>query len=320
MRMRFGLIVNPRSHRVRTRGSVLERVASSRRETALVRIDDFSTLPERLSELHASGAAWIFIEGGDGTLQAVLSGWPELAGNGHVSPGFAILPGGSTNLAWAVAGLRRTGVQDILDYIDRLEETGASEVETLHCLRVTSDGFDRPEIGFLLSTGALASAMRYTQQSVFSDGRRGSPALVQAILRFLSAPYSLKDQSGAHLLAPSDLAASSACFNFRGAHALSLATTLPRLSLGLQPYWSQARGPIAFTHAAWPVAGLRRAFLRILLRQAGPGMIRHGLTSYRTQDITLTYDGPVMLDGELLPVRSTYPVRIGSTPPIRFIR
>lgn len=320
MSRRIGLIVNPLSHTVQRKGSTLERVAARVKDAVLIRISDFAGLPEQLRELAGEKVSAVFIEGGDGTLQAVLSGWPGLAQGGGQLPDLAILPGGSTNLAFKVAGLRRRTADDIAAFIRSYRADGLTTRTSLPALRIESPSLPAPLVGMLLSTGSLARAMIYTQKQIHGDGHRGSLAVAEAATRFVLSPGSYLDTDGEPLLRAGDFKADSPAFRLQGAHALSLMTTLPYLSLGLKPFWGEASGPIAVTYAQWPISGFRAAFLKILTNTTGPEMTRHGLTSYRTDGLNLCCSGPIVLDGELLQIPDDAPIRVSSTRPIRFLR
>lgn len=320
MSRRIGLIVNPLSHTVRRKGSILEQAARRLEGASLVRIDDFARLEQQLRELAAEGPAALFIEGGDGTLQAVLSAWPGFAEGGAQLPDIAVLPGGSTNLAYKVAGLKRRSADDIANFVQSYRADGITTRTSLPALRIESESLPAPLAGMLLSTGSLARAMVYTQKQIHGDGHRGSLAVAEAAARFVLSPEAYLDTDGAPLLRPGDFKAESASFRLQGAHALSLMTTLPYLSLGLKPFWGEASGPIALTYAQWPISGFRSAFLKILANATGPEMTRHGLTSYRTDSLTLSCSGPVVLDGEVLQIPADARIRISSTLPIRFLR
>ena len=72
MSLRAGFLVNPRSHTVRRKGSVLERAARDLTDVDLIRISTFSSLPHQIRQLTDAGYSTLFVEGGDGTLQAVM--------------------------------------------------------------------------------------------------------------------------------------------------------------------------------------------------------------------------------------------------------
>lgn len=321
MSLKAGFIVNPLSHTVKRKGSVLERAARDLQDVDLIRISTFSSLPDEVRQLTQSGVTAFFIEGGDGTLQAVMTALIAAVESPAPLPDIAILPGGSTNLAYKIAGLRGGAPGQIAEYVSAYQAGAELSRTPLPALQVTCAGLASPLAGMLLSTGSLARAMLYTQTQLHGDGQRGSFAVADAALRFVLAPGTYKDASGAPLLRPSELAAESATFQLRGPHALSLMTTLPSLSLGLKPFWGpEEDGPIAFTHAAWPITGFRRAFLKILAGATGPGMARHGLQSHRAGEITLICEGPVVLDGELLQLPLDGRITVRPTRPFRFLR
>lgn len=322
MSRHIGLVTNPRSHAVATRGSMLEAAALDLPEACFLRLDDFAGLAPCMRQMAARGVRMIFVEGGDGTLLAVLSACLDPASGFARTPDFAILPGGSTNLAAEIFGFRGDTPEEITRRIEALaNETDAPERETHRALRVSGAALARPAIGFVLSTGSLARAMLYTQRAFHGEGRRGARAVAGAVARFLLAPGRYRDTDGAPVLRASALRARADGADLAdGPHAFALMTTLPRLSLGLRPFWGEGAGAIAITHAAWPVRGLRRAIVKAVLRMAGPGMARHGLRSARADAIALEAEGPVVIDGEMLPPAPDRRLDVGVTEPLGFLR
>lgn len=316
-----GLVFNPRSHSVQRKGSLLEAAARHIPDAQLVRVDDFSKLDGQMAALAKAGVRAVFVEGGDGTLQAVLSTCYALQTKFHGLPEFAVLPGGSTNLAYKVCGLRLHDPDQIASFIARLRHDSAS-VDRVYqsALKVESAALPAPALGMLLSTGSLARLMLYAQREFLGDGDRGSRAVGEAAMRFLLTPESYLDEDGLPLLRPSPLVANCPVFRLQGEHTMSLMTTLPSLSLRLKPFWGEGTAPIAVTHAAWPIRGLRTAFLKILAGWTGPQMTRHGLTSLRMDHVDLLYTGPVVLDGERLPSPADGRIRITVSQPISFLR
>lgn len=320
MKAPVGFILNPLSHTVQRKGSVLEAARDGIENTHLIRINDFQKLEEDVARLAQANPAAVFIEGGDGTLQAVMSAWPGLAEGLEGLPDFAILPGGSTNLASKIAGLGARTPGQIAGYISSYRAGGPVKRTSLRALKLDREGLERPLIGMLLSTGSLARAMIYTQNQIHGDGQRGSLAVAEAAARFAIVPETYLDTDGAPILRSSDLGADSSSFQLQGAHALSLMTTLPRLSLGLKPFWGQGTGAISFTHAAWPIAGFRQALLKVAAGMTGSGMKKHGLTSYKADYIEITCHDAIVLDGELLKMPAGARLAICPTHPIRFLR
>lgn len=318
----IGFVVNPASHAVATRGSMLEAVALDLPDACFLRLDDFDDLGPYARQMAQRGVRMIFVEGGDGTLLAVLSACLDPAAGFTALPDFAILPGGSTNLAADIFGFRGGTPAEITRRIEALANAvDAPEREEHRALRVTSAALPNPAIGFVLSTGSLARAMLYTQREFHGEGRRGARAVAGAVLRFLLAPGRHRDTDGAPVLRGSRLEATldgESCAD--GAHAFTLMTTLPRLSLGLQPFWGGGTGAIRMTHATWPIRGLRRAMAKILLGLTGSGMARHGLRSFRADTVALHHDGPTVIDGEMLPPAADRRLHVSVTDPLSFLR
>jgi len=315
---RPALICNPGSGSVEKRGSVLECAALARPDIPFVTVDDFDNLPALVGALGRDGVNTFVIEGGDGTLKAVLTAaecTPEFAS----PPAIAMLPGGSTNLACKVMGLRRPDAAGVAALMERLDAGHTGECVSQPALTIETDGGGR-EAGFLLSTGSAARAMLYAKREVLGRGARGSLAVVMTALRLLAAPQKTFDQDGAPVLGASRLVLDAGGAHYDGEHAFALMTTLPHLNLGLKPFWGAGEGAVAVTHARWPVDGLRRAALRIAFGQAGPMCEKHGLTSLRAHALTFRHCDRVVLDGEALPCPPDGEFRVGATAPVRFLR
>lgn len=322
MTRQIGLIVNPRSHAVATRGSMLEAAALDLPDACFLRLDDFADLGPCARHMAAQGVSMIFVEGGDGTLLAVLSACLDPAAGFTTLPDFAILPGGSTNLAADIFGFHGKTPEEITRRIEALaNEADPPEREVYRALRVQGAALPHPAIGFVLSTGSLARAMLYTQREFHGEGRRGARAVAGAVMRFLLAPGGYRDADGAPVQRGSNMeAVLDGEQRIEGLHTFTLMTTLPRLSLGLRPFWGTGAGAIAMTHAAWPLRGLRRSMVKVVLGLVGPKLARQGLQSFRADVIELHHDSPTVIDGEMLPSAPDHRLHVSVTEPLGFLR
>jgi hypothetical protein len=319
MSRRVGFIVNPLSHTVKRHGSVLEKVSAAGGGKTLMRLSDFGALPAQIQALAEDGVSALFVEGGDGTLQAVLTTWAALAPE-RPWPDFAILAGGSTNLAHNVMGFGPRTPKAVAAYIARYKAHAAPRHTLQHALKVESAALAQPQIGMLLSTGALARTMLFVQRELHGDGRRGSWSVAQATALFALNPRGQMDADGAPLFRASALKAEGEGFSIQGEHTLSLMTALPALSLGLKPFWNRGGEPLAFTHAQWPIRTFQSALLKVLTGATGPHMQNHGIQSFGVARVALRYNGPLVLDGEVLPAPEDGRIKVSATPPIRFLR
>lgn len=311
----IALIVNPRSHSIRRDGSRLEQagIAGAR----VIHLRRFDDLPETMHGLARNGIRRICIEGGDGTVVAVLSACLA-PGTGFDTdpPEFAVVAGGSTNLAHEIIGLRARTPQAIHDCLTRY--TTARVQQT--ALHVTSEALPYPQIGFLLSTGALPRVMLYVQHEMHGEGNRGNLPILSAILRFLVAPLRYRGKHGNPILRQTPLYLNSPDVTLDGPHLLSLMTTLPYLSSRINPFWGDPPGAIALTHVNWPVIAPRRSLVRILSRWRLRDLADRGITSYCTDELSLHHAGTLMLDGEAMKIATDTRIRVTTTGPLVFLR
>ena len=318
MTSRFGLISNPLSHSVSRRGSILERAAERESDAVFHCLDVFDDLPEILQSLGRDGVDGLFVEGGDGTAMAVLTEIVSGRSGLPLDTPIALLPGGMTNLAAKVMGVRRAGKGGIRALMGDLRAGRAKERQSLMpLLELSLSKHGQPLYGFFLSTGAVPNGIRYCRRALHTRGAEGSVAVGLALLRLVFGP---RGQDGNEVMQPSDLALESPEFHAAGSHLLTLATTLPHLNLGFDPFWGEEAAPLRFTHATWPANGLIRAFLGILAGAPRQFMKRRGLESFNIDEALLKYSGDLVLDGEFLTAPPSGKIKISATQPMVFVR
>ena len=320
---KVALIANARSHLVAVKGSRLEEVARQHRGVPLVWFDTMPAFNAALQDLLKSGHDSFIVEGGDGTVLATLTGCYNSDPQAFADLRFAILPGGSTNLAHEKLGLKQPAVARIRALVDALETDGAPAppVTGQPALIVEQDGVSTAQLGFLLSTGSLARGMDHVQHHMFGEGSRGALAIARALLTLAARPRRYTAADGKPLLRPSHFEPRTSGLPVEaGPHAFSLASTFSSLSLGISPFWGEGDGPIHFTWAPWPPEKLRRAILYAAAGRNRQSLEKAGYRSIDTSTLSMTVDGPVMLDGELLRLDPASPLRVRSSEPIRFLR
>jgi len=308
------LIANPASHSVALRGSLLAQVARARPDLPFLWLRDFADLPDFLA---AYPARAVFVEGGDGTLEAVLS---ALVAQGAEMPLVGVLPGGRTNLAHHVLGLRATAPEAVVARIADLAAERPGEMTAQRLIRISGGGLAAPRAGLLLSTGAAARAMLYSQVARETRAARGAGAVLATLARLILAPFSLRHTDGEPLLRPTPLDADYGTRRLAGGHAFALVTPLPRLSLGLRPWWGRGSEPLAALHAEWPFSAPRRSALRVLAGIGNDSLAARGLHGFGCAQVRFAGPGPVVLDGEPLPVAADTPLDAKPTAPVLFLR
>ena len=318
MTWRFGMITNPLSHSVSKRGSVLE-VAAAREPDAVFRcLHKFPDLPRILNEFASQNVNAIFVEGGDGTTMAVVTEILSGRSGLPVDTPIALLPGGMTNLAAKVMGVRRAGKGGIRSLLADLREGKLDErTHNLPLLEISLAKGVSPIYGFFLSTGALPNGIRFCRRRLHAAGASGSIAVGLTLARLIFGPRS---PEGNEVMRPSDMALETSAFHAAGSHLFTLATTLPELNLRIDPFWGEEDAPLRFTHASWPANGLVRAMLGILFGAGNKAMRKRGMESFNIEEALLGYTGDIVLDGEFLSPPSSGKLKISTTAPAKFIR
>jgi len=239
-------LINAKSHRVARHGSWLDRASLRTPSIHVLHIEDFTKLGQDIRKLVAQGVRKFFIEGGDGTVLAVLSACVDV--EFASPPEFAILPGGSTNLAYKSFGFRSRNAKDFQRRLDAIVAGGQVVSVEQRALSIRCNTYPSSITGFVLSTGTLARAMSYVQRRLHGKGHRGSFAVARAIFQFLTASHTFVDDDGQSVLRGSHLSLKTDSAAYEGPHCLSLASSLPRLSLGLNPFWGRETGEISITY------------------------------------------------------------------------
>ncbi len=320
---KVALIANARSHRVARKGARLEAVAGRCPDLPLVWFEDTRGFTEAVCRLLETGHDTFLVEGGDGTVLATLTACHNHAADAFSRLRFALLPGGSTNLAFTQLGIINPTVDRVTALVSSLRASQAMQERTRRqpVLLVERAGTDNHQAGFLLSTGALALGMEHVQRHLFGPGRRGAAAVAAALLRLGARPRHYRAADGAPLLRPTNLELKRPQGEVEsGPHAFTLVSVLNSLSLGIRPFWGTGTGAIGCTYAPWPPASLRCAILRSLAGLDRAPLERQGYRSFRADQLVMTVRGLVMLDGELLGSGAGRSLRIMASEPVRFIR
>jgi len=314
-------VINPKSHKVSARGSVLAQAAVDFGDIPIIYYDGSNDLAAALDPHMSQRGNTLYIEGGDGTIVAALTASLENQANGNALPKFAILPGGSTNLAHKVLGLVDT---DLASLNLRLADHGAEhpplDTITHKALMVETSETKSPYVGVLLSTGSLSRAMLYTQQNLH-DGRRGSVAIARAVLQLGLFPKATTFHDGLPVVRPSQfLNLTEHVDAAEPEQAFSIFSTFDKLSLGMRPFWNRGDAPIGFTKGAWPIQGLRTGVAKLAAGRTGKSLEKHGLSSKGCDEIEFRCDGPVVFDGEELPMPADQTFKVSASPDLEFIR
>lgn len=301
MRVKRLFIVNLLSERVARKGSVLEPLAAETGAQCFL-LDPFDALPSAVTKAAQDRIDHVVIEGGDGTVQGVISAFLYQADAFETFPSFSIVPGGMTNQVAKNIGLKSSAARTVKSALN-----GSMDSVDMPLLRI--EDCDGPHYaGFLFSTGAIPQITRYTTSQLHRKGIGGSAAVLGGILKGLRGD----DDS---LMQITSINVEGL---FDGPHLGTVVTTLPSLIMGLDPFWGDGDGPLRVTWVDGTYSRLARNVLQLWMKLKSKDRSSDGLYSQRADELSYHYEGDIVLDGEFLSIPSgKFTVR--ATRPVTFL-
>jgi hypothetical protein len=296
-------VFNAASAKVAKRGALLPTIAKTH-DAVLRDVGDFSDVGALVQDALATKAQHIVIEGGDGTVQGILTEFlrHEKARN---LPIFTIVPGGNTNQVARNIGLSATTTDAVAK---ALSENNA--INSAPLLRI-KDKTGRKYYGFLFSSGALPQVTDYTKDKLHDRGIGGSMAVIGGILKGATGTSGITTPTKIKLNINAD-----GIEKLRGPHLGTIVTTLPGLMLKLDPFWGEGARPLRVTYVAGEYKNLVKNVAGLWLGKKKKDRSKDGMYSWTANTLKYRYEGPCVLDGELLELTKGF--KVSATQPIRF--
>lgn len=295
-------IVNLLSERVARKGSVLAPLGEET-DTPCFLLDPFDALPSAVTQAARDKIDHVIIEGGDGTVQGVISAFLYQADKFEKFPAFSIVPGGMTNQVAKNIGLRSAKDKSVKTAL-------ASDLTAVDIPLLNVTDADGPSYaGFLFSTGAIPQMTRYTTGELHRKGIGGSAAVLGGLIKGVTG----KDDA---LMQITQIAVDNL---YSGPHLGTVVTTLPSLILGLDPFWGTEDAPLRVTWVDGSYRGLGRNVLALWAGLKSKDRSPDGLYSKRVDSLSYQYDGDIVLDGEFLSIPSGK-FTVSPTRPVTFLK
>ncbi len=237
----------------------------------------------------------IAVNGGDGTVQAVLTSMLT-APAGHL-PVLAVLAGGTTNTTARNLGY---GTRPLAALQRLLTESAAGRlagtVQQNPVLR--ADLEDGPQYAMMFGAGAVYDGIVFARGQLATRGMRGQLGNGLALATFILKALTGK---GGALFPPL-----TAAVRVDGA-ALPptlyfgiLTSTMDRQLLGVRPYWGVGPGRLRFSAMRYRPGHLSRVIVPALRGRPSRWMVpEFGYRSLNADQVDLTFAGGFTLDGEL---------------------
>ena len=295
-RHRLGIISNPLSGRNKKSSSSIKHVLETQTDISQYEVQTVKDIKEAVSNLAEHGTSIIVINGGDGTVQGVLTSLLHDRPFDTL-PLIAILPSGTSNLNAGDVGLkgnRVAALQQVMRWAN-----GHNEAPTIlqrHILRVQRVPQENPIYGMVFGAGAIYQGAQVGWKTKHSVGRLGEVGATLIIGRFVLGLFSKQHSqiTPIHMTVRLD---DQSCIE---AEFLTvLATTLDRLFLGLRPYWGTEKGPLHYTAVKSKPKHMLRTLPSLLFGKPHPcGTSEHGYDSHNVEKIELHLQDGFTVDGE----------------------
>jgi hypothetical protein len=271
-----------------------------------------------LVEFARRGVDLVVVNGGDGTVQAVLTALCHYQPF-ETFPLLAVLQSGTTSMTARDVGFSGSPVK-ALEKIYRWADSGVGDPLILQrpVLQVQAPGHDTL-YGMFFGTAGIYQGIQYFHRKVNSKGLKGELGPAITIARFLWAAFFRRSDFISPV--PITIAVDNKPPQQLDCMVL-LISTLERLFLGLYPYWGDEKAALHYAALRVRPPHLLQT-LPFILRGRKSHLARpeNGYFSHNASKIRLNLDSGFTLDGQLyIPENRQEPTVVQSGATVSFLR
>lgn len=274
-----------------------------------------SDIAPALADLAGNNVELLAINGGDGTVSAVL-GTMLMDGMFSTPPRVALLPGGTANMNAGDIGIRgslRKAVERFCRWCEG--DGGDGTLARRALLEVLPRGATSPRHGMFLGGGAIMQGTEYAHQEVHSRGLRDDFSLALTTIRTVWGVLRDDPRFNRHVSLGLTLDEAEAV---RYDTLILAISTLERLAFGMRPFWSNEPGNLRLTLMEQGCTQFARTFFSIARGRPNRNAIpASGYRSHNADQIDIEMDGQLNLDGEILDIDGAVSIR--ATEPLEFL-
>ncbi len=324
--LRIGVVNNLRAGKSQEQVGRMLGFLRSHPDVLHVETEHAGVMPDALAELARQEVDLLVVNGGDGTLQFVLT---EILGNsafGNRIPMIAPLRAGRTNMSALDLGARKNPLRGLSELIACAEDGRIAErVEPRRVLRV-SYGYGRyraAQYGMFFGAGIIKRAIELNHRLFENDDDKGFVEGVPGATLVTASLIGRRiagDNSG--ILTPDkvEILLDGEGVD-QGEFHLVITSTLSRLFARMRPFWGQGPGGVRFTSIAAPCDSFALA---------APGLLRgkpadwvgpeNGYTSRNVDRAELRMSCGFTVDGELWQPDPDRSVALSAESVVHFVR
>ena len=327
--MRIGVVNNLRAGKSQEQVSRMLGFLRSHPDVLHVETDNVGVMPEALAELSRQEVDLLVVNGGDGSLQYVLT---EILGSrvfGDRVPLVAPLRAGRTNMSAMDLAADRDPLRGLAELIACAEDGRIAErVEPRRVLRVSYGhgiyGSQRAaQYGMFFGAGMIKRAIELNHRLFDQESQRrvieGVPGATLVTAGLLGRLIT-GDKSG--ILAPDKVQILLDGQSVdQGEFHMIIASTLSRLFARMRPFWGRGPGGVRFTAFAAPCERFGTAALGILRGKPASWVTSEkGYTSRNVEHAELRMNCGFTVDGELWQPDSDRSIALTAERVVHFVR
>ncbi len=317
---KIGLVTNPQSQYNRRHGTdAVERVVNGAPDIVHATLQDMDRLPGVLSGFAAEGVDILAVNGGDGTVQGVLT---EVLEGRPFSPAppLVILPGGMTNTIADNVGLRGSPAQALSQLMAAVRHNpgGLRRIER-PILRVENGATHRPQRGMLFGTAGIVRTIEVCRDEAHGRGLKSDWANGATLVGLLADWLFLGGCSEVFRGDEMAISVDGEPAEY-GSKVVVLATTVDRMFLRSRPFWNTETGPVKFTSIAHPPKNLLRRVYKILYGGPHRTFPEGTYQSRGAHRLVLQMTCPYMVDGQVHEPETGQAVYITAEERISFVQ
>ncbi len=293
---RIGIVINPLSGGNLNGLGEIRSIIDAHPEVVHCDVRTPQDVLEALTDFARRGVDLLAVNGGDGTVQAVLTTLFHHRPF-EIRPLLSVLQSGTTSMTARDVGFSGSRVRS-LKKLFKWAATGEGNPRVIErpVLQVLAPGH-QTRYGMFFGASAIYQGIQYFHRKLNTRGLRGEIGPGLTILRFLWSAA----RQGSDFIPPIPVSIAmddSPPQQFDS--FVVLVSTLERLFLGLYPYWGNESGPLHYTAVRARPRYLLRALPSILRGRRGPyGTPDNGFYSHNVHEIKLNLDSGFTLDGQL---------------------
>ena len=307
--MRIAVLSNPTSHSNKAAMPVVRELMKARSDVIHHEIQTITEVPGLLHDWATENLDLLVVNGGDGTIQAVMT---DIINHDpfHKQMPLAVVPGGKTNMF--AMDLGGKGKPDhVMHRILELADTGdiSSRVVDHPLVGMKRTPQERTIYGTFFGTAAVVRGIEYCRAKVYPLGLPNLVSHVAACSIIIGGSLTSKHGPDSPFR-PEDIAITlDDAERLSGRYFLITVSSLGRLVLGMRPFNSQGQGQLHFLSVDYAPGTIFRASAMAFITRPKEFSAR-GTVCRNVSKVSLELDCPVTLDGEFFQPEPGIPVEL----------